>query len=159
MIGQLKGRMWVIFTRILSVETTIWSGFCKAQTMPHYISGEILQLIIRLSHEGCRQVEIARITGVTRGVINMIFKRARQTESPNQRLLGHRQSISTPQDDGYLLRRMRANRFLIRLTRPEPVYWHVVNISSVVGGEYTILDIRACILTRKCIPYASNQVA
>ena len=38
--------------------------------MPRNISGEILQLIIRLFREGRRQFDIARITGVTQGAIN-----------------------------------------------------------------------------------------
>ena len=37
------------FTRIPSVKTTFWSEFCKVQTMPCHTSGEVLQLIVRLS--------------------------------------------------------------------------------------------------------------
>ena len=36
-------------------------------------SGEILQLIVGFSYEGRRQVDIARITGITKGGISKIF--------------------------------------------------------------------------------------
>ena len=56
---------WAIgvrFTRIPSVETAFWSGLCKVKTMPRHIPGEILQVIVKLSREGPRQVDIAQIT-------------------------------------------------------------------------------------------------
>ena len=54
--------------------------------------------------EGRRQVDIARITGVTEDGISNILKQALQTRSPNQRHLGHCQRISTHREDWYLLR-------------------------------------------------------
>ena len=69
------GANGVRFTRISSVETTFWSEYCKVQTMPWHISGEILQLIVRLSRKGRRQVNIAWITDVTQGAISKICSR------------------------------------------------------------------------------------
>ena len=96
------------------METTYWSGICKVQAIPCHISGEILKLNVSQtpSRERRLHVDIARVTGVTQGGINNILKRARQIGSPNQRPRGHRQRISTPRKDRYLLSMMRANRFL-----------------------------------------------
>ena len=63
--------------------------------MPRHISGEILQLIVRVSREARRHIGIAWITGVTQGAISKFLKRMRQTGAPNQRPIGHRQRIST----------------------------------------------------------------
>ena len=91
------------FTRIPAAETTFWSGFCEVQTMPCHIWDEMLQLIVRLSREGRRQVYVTRIMVATQVVIGKILERAWQTGSPNQRPLGHHQRTSTPRKDRCLL--------------------------------------------------------
>ena len=76
-----KGVNGVRFTRIPSVETTstFWSGFWKVQTMPYHT---MPRLIVRLSGDGWRLADIARITGVTQGCptssfYGKLFSRAR----------------------------------------------------------------------------------
>ena len=64
--------------------------------MPHHISGEILQLIVRLSREGHREVDTPRITVVTQGAFTMILERVGQTGCPTQRPFGHYHKISHP---------------------------------------------------------------
>ena len=101
-----------------------------------------MQLIVRFSCEGHRQIDIAQITGVTQGAISKILKRVRQTGSPNQRPLGHRQSISTPREDRYLLRMMRANRIL-----PIPRFSGQNVIASTIGDIVSSLtsQVSSCI--------------
>ena len=65
-----------------SVETTFWSRFCKVQTVPRHMSGEILQLIMRRSCEGRRQGDVARITGVAQGTISKILKQTQPGDCP-----------------------------------------------------------------------------
>ena len=130
-----EGTNIVRFTRIPSGETTFWCGFCKFQTMPRHISGEILQHILRLSREGCWQVDIAWITGVMQNVVPKILKRAHQTWSPNQMPQGHHQRISTPRKDRYLPRMMRANMFLS---------------SPRLRGQQ-IIELSVCTITRRLL--------
>ena len=96
---------------IRPVERTFYSIFCKVQIIPHHISGEKLQLIVRLSREGHWQVDIDQIMCLTQGYICKILRWTRQTGFPVQMSLGHHQSIST-HGGQYLLRMMRAKRFL-----------------------------------------------
>ena len=91
---SVEGTNGVRLTRIPSVGTTMWSGFCKVRTMPRHTSCEMLQIIVRRSCEGRRQVDIARITGVTQGEISKSLKSAWQTGFPKQSSLSHRQRIS-----------------------------------------------------------------
>ena len=62
--------------------------------MPRHTSCEMLHIIVRRSCEGRRQVDIARITGVTQGEISKSLKSAWQTGFAKQSSLNHRQRIS-----------------------------------------------------------------
>ena len=57
--------------------------------MTGQISGEILQVIVRLSRERRRQRDITRIMGVTEGTISKILRAAWRAGFPNQRPAGH----------------------------------------------------------------------
>ena len=74
--------------------------YFMVQTMTRHISCEVLQLVVRLSREGHRQVNNARIMGVKQGAISKILKRDWQTEYPDQSPLGDRPGA---REDRYLL--------------------------------------------------------
>ena len=113
----------------------------EVETMPRVISGELMQPVVWLSLEGHRQVDIARIMGVTQGTISDILKQARWTGSPNQRPLGYHQRISTPLEDLYMLRVMRAKRSLLspRL-RAQIIRRTVCRLSKRTIGVFLLQD-------------------
>ena len=79
--------------------------------------------------------------GVTQGTISDILKQARWTGSPNQRPLGYHQRISTPLEDLYMLRVMRAKRSLLspRL-RAQIIRRTVCRLSKRTIGVFLLQD-------------------
>ena len=71
-IRELKGAMGLDSLESHQSKQPFGLDFFQVQTIPCHISTEILQLIVRLSREGHRQVDIALITGATQGAISEI---------------------------------------------------------------------------------------
>ena len=106
-----EGANGVIFTRIPSTETTYGLDFAKFRQCHAKFQVKHCNYFLRPVVNGAHRLILF---GLPQGAINKILKRAMQTGSPYQRLLGHRQRISTTHKDRYLLRMILANRFLSR---------------------------------------------
>ena len=64
--------------------------------MPCHISGDILQLIVRLSREERRQIDSAWITSVTQSVISKIWSRCSTLDFPIRGLLAITKELPHP---------------------------------------------------------------
>ena len=96
-----EGANGVRFTWIPPVLTTLWSVFCKVQAIPHYMSGKYCNRLILFRLHVSHKVPLARSWSKC-GRLNLLISG----------LFGHRQRISTPREDRFLLRMMHANRVL-----------------------------------------------
>ena len=113
MVGQLKGRSGLYYLESHCLKRHSGHDFAKVKQCHAIVQVKYCNSCLGSVKAGL-QIDIAGIMGVTQGAISKILKQVQQTRSPNQRPLGHRQKISAPREDRYLLRMRRAKSVFLQ---------------------------------------------